>query len=164
MTITEEPTATQGPTPGGPTAGSGLPASLTEDLRRRLTSLVSASGEAASVTTHAPFSGAAIVDLPQSSPADVVAAADRGLVAQRAWAQRSIQDRCQVALRLHDLVLDARDDLMALIQAENGKSRRDAYLEVADIAITCRYYAPTGAAVLAPAALSGLIPCVTSLH
>lgn len=164
MTITEEPTATQGPTPGGPSAGSGLPASLTEDLRRRLTSLVSASGEAASVTTHAPFSGAAIVDLPQSSPADVVAAADRGRVAQRAWAQRSIQDRCQVALRLHDLVLDARDDLMDLIQAENGKSRRDAYLEVADIAITCRYYARTAASVLAPSGRSGLIPGLTSVQ
>ena len=46
-------------------------------------------------------------------------------------------------LRLHDLVLDARDDLMDLIQAENGKARRDAFLEVGDIAITCRYYART---------------------
>ena len=66
-------------------------------------------------------------------------------------------------LRLHDLVLDARDDLMDLIQAENGKSRRDAYLEVADIAITCRYYARTAASVLAPSGRSGLIPGLTSV-
>ena len=53
---------------------------------------------------------------------------------------------------------------MDLIQAENGKSRRDAYLEVADIAITCRYYARTAASVLAPSGRSGLIPGLTSVQ
>jgi succinate-semialdehyde dehydrogenase/glutarate-semialdehyde dehydrogenase len=164
MTITEDPTETTGASSEPTAAGDGLPPSLTDALRDRLTALVSSSGEAAPVTTRAPFSGAAIVELPQSSPADVVAAAERGRRAQRQWASRSIQDRAQVFLRLHDLVLDARDDLMDLIQAENGKSRRDAYLEVADIAITCRYYARTAASVLAPSGRSGLIPGLTSVQ
>jgi succinate-semialdehyde dehydrogenase/glutarate-semialdehyde dehydrogenase len=164
MTITEDPTETGGATQQRPAAGTGLPPSLTDDLRRRLTAQVCASGEAASVTTRAPFSGAELVELPQSSPSDVEAAAARGRAAQRQWAARSIQDRAQVFLRLHDLVLDARDDLMDLIQAENGKSRRDAYLEVADIAITCRYYARTAASVLAPTGRSGLIPGLTSVQ
>jgi succinate-semialdehyde dehydrogenase/glutarate-semialdehyde dehydrogenase len=166
MTITDQPTDTvdREQLPRPTTAGVGLPASLTDELRARLTALVSASGTAPSVTTHAPFSGAPIVELPQSSPDDVVAAAERARAAQRQWALRSIEDRAQVFLRLHDLVLDAREDLMDLIQAENGKSRRDAYLEVADIAITCRYYARTAATVLAPSGRSGLIPGLTSVQ
>ncbi len=165
MTITDEPTGrTSDQDRRGTKVPDGLPASLTDAVRRRLTSLVSASGDAPTVTTHAPFSGAPIVELPQSSPDDVVAAAARARVAQRAWAARTIDDRAQVMLRLHDLVLDARDDLMDLIQAENGKSRRDAYLEVADIAITCRYYARTAASVLAPSGRTGLIPGLTSVQ
>ena len=165
MTITDEPTGrTSDQDRRGTEVPDGLPASLTDAVRRRLTSLVSASGDAPTVTTHAPFSGAPIVELPQSSPDDVVAAAARARVAQRAWAARTIDDRAQVMLRLHDLVLDARDDLMDLIQAENGKSRRDAYLEVADIAITCRYYARTAASVLAPSGRTGLIPGLTSVQ
>ena len=116
------------------------------------------------MTTAAPFTGATVAELPQSTPDDVKEAAERGRRAQRLWATRSMEDRAAVFLRLHDLVLDAREDLMDLIQAENGKSRRDAYLEVADIAITCRYYARTAASVLAPSARSGLIPGLTSVH
>lgn len=168
MTITdrshETTEAVELPTDRAVRGGVGLPASLTDELRGRLTALVSASGTAPSVTTCAPFSGAEIVELPQSSPDDVVAAAERARAAQQQWALRSIEDRAQVFLRLHDLVLDAREDLMDLIQAENGKSRRDAYLEVADIAITCRYYARSAASVLAPSARSGLIPGLTSVQ
>ncbi len=147
---------------GGP--DSGLPATLTDELRARLTGLVSTSHTAAPVTTHAPFTGAPIVQLPQSSPDDVVAAAERARVAQRDWAARPIADRAAVFLRLHDLVLDHRDELMDLIQAENGKARRDAFLEVGDIAITCRYYARTAASVLAAAPRSGLIPGLTAVE
>lgn len=167
MTITEQPSHTSGPeqrSEPGIAETHGLPTSLTDELRERLTALVSASGAAPSVTTRAPFSGAEIVELPQSSPDDVVAAAERARAAQQQWALRSIEDRAQVFLRLHDLVLDAREDLMDLIQAENGKSRRDAYLEVADIAITCRYYARSAASVLAPSPRSGLIPGLTSVQ
>jgi succinate-semialdehyde dehydrogenase/glutarate-semialdehyde dehydrogenase len=137
---------------------------LTDATRDRLTSLVSASGTAATVTTRAPFTGDPIVELPQSSAEDVLAAADRAREAQRRWAARPVAERAAVFLRLHDLVLDARDELMDLIQLENGKSRRDAYLEVADIAITCRYYARSAASLLAPTARSGLIPGLTSVQ
>jgi succinate-semialdehyde dehydrogenase/glutarate-semialdehyde dehydrogenase len=163
MTITDQPTDAVA-AGSGDTPGSALPPSLTDDLRRHLTSLVSTSRTAASVTTRAPFSGEPIVELPQSSVDDVVAAAERARRAQRVWAQRPIAERARIFLRLHDLVLDARDDLMDLIQVENGKARRDAFLEVGDIAITCRYYARTAASVLAPAARSGLIPGLTAVQ
>ena len=132
-----------------------LPPSLTQELHRRLTALVSASGDAPPVTTHAPFCGSVLAQLPQSTPADVAQAAERARLAQREWVARSVNDRATVFLRLHDLVLDARDELMDLIQAENGKARRDAFLEVGDIAVTCRYYTRTAAGVLAPSADPG---------
>ncbi len=156
---------------GGPTAGGAtpaippaLPAGLTEMLKRRLTGLVSSSGEAHRVTTHTPFGGAAIVDLPQCTPADVDAAAARARAAQREWATVPVRERAAVFLRLHDLVLDARDELMDLIQVENGKARRDAFLEVGDIANTCRYYARIAARALAPHRRTGLIPGLTSVQ
>ncbi len=164
MTATHaEPTGSnERPEPG--TREVGLPDSLTEVLRKRLTHLVASSGTAPTVTTHAPFSGEAIVELPQCTPEDVAAAAQRGLAAQLAWAQTPIKERAQVFLDLHDLVLDHRDELMDLIQVENGKARRDAFLEVGDIANTCRYYARTAAKALAPHRRTGLIPGLTDVH
>jgi len=146
------------------TAFTPLPASLTAEVRQRLIALVPASGDAPSVTTHAPFSGNAIVALPQCTPAEVEAAAARAREAQREWAARPIAERAAVFLRLHDLVLDHRAELMDVVQAENGKARRDAFLEVGDIAITCRYYARTAAAALAPKRRTGLIPGLTAVE
>jgi succinate-semialdehyde dehydrogenase/glutarate-semialdehyde dehydrogenase len=152
-----------GSSPGGSSSGVGLPAGLTEARRRHLVSLVRACGEAPGVTMRAPFTGEPIWELPQCTPADVEAAAGRARDAQREWAERPVQERAKVFLRLHDLVLDARHELMDVIQAENGKARRDAYLEVADIAITCRYYARTASRVLAPKGRAGLIPGLTAV-
>lgn len=166
MTITDRPSTTTAhhERGHGTPAASALPSTLTDELRARLTALVSASGDAAPVITEAPFSGEPIVQLPQSDVADVEAATERCRAAQREWAARPVHERAEVFLRLHDLVLDERELLMDLVQAENGKARRDAFLEVADIAITCRYYARTAAAVLAPAPRSGLIPGLTSVQ
>lgn len=141
-----------------------LPASLTPQRRRHLTSLVSASGAAPTVVTHAPFSGAPIVELPQATPEDVVAAAARARVAQAEWAARPVSERAEIVLRLHDLVLDHREELMDLVQLENGKARRDAFLEVGDIANTCRYYARNAERMLAPRKRSGLIPGITKVR
>ncbi len=153
MTITEDPNTAR-----------RLPATLTDELRRRLTAQVSSSGKAPTVTTNAPFDGSVIAELPQSTPQDVLEAADRARDAQRLWAARPVSERAAVFLRLHDLVLDSRDQLMDLIQAENGKARRDAFLEVADVANTCRYYARTAASTLSPSSRTGLIPGLTSVQ
>jgi succinate-semialdehyde dehydrogenase/glutarate-semialdehyde dehydrogenase len=47
------------------------------------------------------------------------------------------------------------------MQAESGKTRRDAFLEVTDIAITARYYARSAARYLAPQRRRGAIPLLT---
>lgn len=145
-------------------AAPALPATINDLLRKRLTSLVASSGDTPPVHATAPFTGERIVDLPQCSPADVTAAAERARAAQVAWAATPIRRRAEVFLSLHDLVLDHRDELMDLIQAENGKARRDAFLEVADIANTCRYYARTASRALAPKRRTGLIPGLTDVQ
>lgn len=159
-------TATHTDTPGGRSGLSvkaSLPSSISKELVGRLTATVPASGSA-SVTTHAPFSGAVVAELPQCDEHDVAAARERAAAAQELWAARPIGERAEVFLAMHDLVLDNQEALMDLIQAENGKARRDAYLEVADIAITCRYYARTAPRVLAPKVRTGIIPLVTSVR
>ncbi len=114
------------------------------------------------VETFAPYNGERIAVLPQCSSADVVAAFERARAAQRAWAATPVQQRAKVFLRLHDLILQRQDEIMDLIQAENGKTRRDAFLEVADVAITARYYSRVARGLLRAKRRTGLLPGLTA--
>ncbi|MFF7097325.1 succinic semialdehyde dehydrogenase [Streptomyces rubradiris] len=147
----------------GPTTarGPGLPASLTPAFLRHLTAQVSAAPNAARVTTTAPYTGAPLADLPVSTPADVEDAFARARVAQQAWAATPLAQRKRILLRYHDLVLARQDQALDLMQAENGKTRRDAFLEVVDIGIVSRYYARNAARYLGPKRRRGAIPLLT---
>ncbi|MET7287389.1 succinic semialdehyde dehydrogenase [Streptomyces sp. NPDC005573] len=139
----------------------GLPASLTPARIEGLAARVTAAPGAARVTTTAPYSGAPLADLPVSTPADVEHAFARARIAQQAWAATPLNRRKQILLRFHDLVLARQDEALDLMQAENGKTRRDAFLEVTDIAIVSRYYARSAARYLAPKRRRGAIPVLT---
>lgn len=102
-----------------------------------------------------------MADLPVSAPADVEYAFARARVAQKAWAATSLGQRKKILLRFHDLVMARQVEALDLMQAENGKTRRDAFLEVVDIAITSRYYARSGARHLAPKRRRGAVPVLT---
>ncbi|MFJ4840607.1 succinic semialdehyde dehydrogenase [Streptomyces sp. NPDC088746] len=141
--------------------GVGLPASVTPALLERLTARVSAAPDAARVTTTAPYTGVPLADLPVSTPAEVEAAFARARTAQKSWAATPISERKKIMLRYHDLVLARQDEALDLMQAENGKTRRDAFLEVVDIAITSRYYARNAAKYLSPKRRRGAIPLLT---
>ncbi|MFE3454280.1 succinic semialdehyde dehydrogenase [Nonomuraea sp. NPDC059194] len=141
--------------------GSGLPASLTPARIGRLTARVAAAADAVRVTTIAPYTGAPLAALPVSTPADVEDAFARARIAQKAWAAISLSQRKKILLRFHDLVLARQAEALDLMQAENGKTRRDAFLEVTDIAITARYYARNAARYLAPQRRRGAIPVLT---
>ncbi|MBV7242852.1 succinic semialdehyde dehydrogenase [Streptomyces sp. MW-W600-10] len=138
-----------------------LPASITPALLSRLTTQVSAAPDAARVTTSAPYTGVPLADLPVSTPADVEGAFARARVAQKAWAATPLSERKKVLLRYHDLVLARQDEALDLMQAENGKTRRDAFLEVVDIGIASRYYARNAAKYLSPKRRRGAIPLLT---
>ena len=142
-------------------AGAAQPASLTPALLTRLAGRVTAAPDAPHVTTRAPYTGAELAHLPISRPEDVEDAFTRARVAQRAWAAMPVQARKKILLRFHDLVLARQDEALDLMQAENGKTRRDAFLEVSDIAITARYYARLAPRALRPhhrmTAIPGLV-------
>ncbi|MFE6701279.1 succinic semialdehyde dehydrogenase [Streptomyces sp. NPDC057718] len=141
--------------------GPALPASITPTLLRQLSALVPAAPDAARVTTSAPYTGVPLADFPVSTPQDVEAAFARARVAQKAWAATPLSERKRILLRYHDLVLARRDEALDLMQAENGKTRRDAFLEVVDIGIVSRYYARNAAKYLTPKRRRGAIPVLT---
>ena len=112
------------------------------------------------LTVTSPLTGAVVGEVPVGTEEDVVAAVARARRAQQAWAETPVRDRAAVLLRYHDLVLDRQDELLDLIQAENGKARVWAFEEIMDQAVTARYYAR-----LAPRALKPqrrLAPCPAS--
>ncbi|WP_017614916.1 succinic semialdehyde dehydrogenase [Nocardiopsis salina] len=143
------------------THDSDLPPSLTPALLDRLTAQVAAAPDGTRVTTFAPYTGGPLADLPVSEPEDVDAAFVRARAAQKAWAATPLSERRRIMLRFHDLVLDRRDEALDLMQAENGKTRRDSFLEVTDIAITARYYGRGAARLLAPERRRGALPLLT---
>jgi len=94
--------------------------------------------------------------VPHCTSDDVVAAARRARELQTQWAARPIRERAEVVLRFHDLVLRHQDEVLDVIQLENGKARRHAFEEVADVALTARYYANTAEDYLTPKRRQGV--------
>ncbi len=101
--------------------------------------------------------------VPQCTHDDVVAAADRARAVQRTWAQRPLRERTEVMLRFHDLVLRRQDEVLDIIQLENGKARTHAFEEVADVCLTARYYANTAEKYLTPKRRQGVLLALTEV-
>jgi succinate-semialdehyde dehydrogenase/glutarate-semialdehyde dehydrogenase len=130
-------------------------------LARRLTARVVCSPRAEHRLTRSPMGAAPLASLPLSTPRDVQAAVDQARNAQRAWARTPMHVRERVLLRYHDLVLDRQAELLDLVQLESGKTRRQAFEEVADVALVSRYYARTGKDHLRARRRAGLFPVLT---
>ncbi|MFC5266474.1 succinic semialdehyde dehydrogenase [Kribbella qitaiheensis] len=130
-----------------------------QSVIRRLAGLLRAS--AGTRTTYAPATGQPIAELPLSSPEDVLAAVRSARRAQRGWKNVSLADRAAILLRYHDLVLDHRHELMDLVIVESGKARKQAFEEVAHVAMTARYYGRKAAELLEPQRRSGMFPLLT---
>jgi succinate-semialdehyde dehydrogenase/glutarate-semialdehyde dehydrogenase len=99
--------------------------------------------------------------VPHSSPEDVAAAAEVARRAQVGWRQMPATNRAKVLLRFAELVLDRQDEVLDLIQLENGKARRHAFEEVIDVAQVSRYYARTAPGYLRPLRRAGAFPVLT---
>ena len=111
-----------------------------------------------------PIDGRPLATVPQSDPADVAEAFERARAAQVAWAEVPVADRQRLLLRLHDVVLDHREEICDLICLESGKARKDAFLEVAHLAMTARYYGRTTAEHLSTRRLPGMFPGLTHVE
>jgi len=73
--------------------------------------------------------------------ATVAAALDDLAAGQPAWDARGGAHRAAILERAADAIEDARDDFVALLGREAGKTRGDAISEVREAADFCRYYA-----------------------
>ena len=109
-------------------------------------------------TVYSPLSGLALAEIPLSSVDDVACAVQQARAAQRVWSSFGARRRAAVVLDFHDRMLAARDDVLDLIQLETGKTRANAFEEVAEVANSARHYALAAAALLAPKRVRGVVP------
>lgn len=129
------------------------PQRVINDLLRDLTAT---SGDTQTIT--APFTGERLVDLPLSSLDDVQDAAGRARLAQLAWWGAGFAHRRRVLLRAHDLLLERRELIMDLIQAETGKARLHAFEDLGGGINTTRYNALSARRVLGRQRRRSMIP------
>ncbi|WP_371748987.1 succinic semialdehyde dehydrogenase [Aquihabitans sp. G128] len=133
--------------------------SRTETDRLAARVAVAAGRELRTVTS--PLNGGVVGEVPIGTAEDVAAAVAECRRVQQRWAATPVKDRAAVLLRYHDLVLDHQEELLDLIQAENGKARVWAFEEILDQAVTARYYARLAPRALKPhrrlTALPGLV-------
>jgi succinate-semialdehyde dehydrogenase/glutarate-semialdehyde dehydrogenase len=136
-------------------------------LLKELANRVEAANPDSCVVVTNAMTGRPLGEVPRCTGDDVAAAAQRARAVQPAWAARPIKERADVLLRFHDLVLQHQDEVLDLIQLENGKARRHAFEEILDVCLTARYYANTAADYLGPKRRQGaqlVLTQVTELH
>ena len=136
------------------------PASITDDLLRRLVSRVpSTSGGTWKLTEV--YTGEVLVELPQSTPADVEAASAAAREAQKAWAATPLKERLAVFARAHELIIANQHTIADLIQAESGKARRMAFEEACDPVMVMSHYLKRAPKVLARKRHAGPVPVLS---
>ena len=129
---------------------------------RRLNDHVVHSGTAEMLVVS-PATGQPVGSVSTSTAADVAVAFDVARDAARTWAETSFEEREQLLMRLHDLILDRQDEIMDLICWESGKARIHAFDEPLHVALTARYYARTLHKHLGPKRRDGVVPFLTRI-
>jgi succinate-semialdehyde dehydrogenase / glutarate-semialdehyde dehydrogenase len=138
-----------------------LPATITDDLVTRLTRhIASSTGETAKTTEI--FTGGPLAAIPQSTEDDVATAVETARRAQAGWAATSVRRRMKVFKRFHALVLKHQAEIVDIIQAETGKSRKNAFEEVCDPPMTVSHYVGVAPGLLKPRRRKGPVPFVVT--
>jgi len=152
-------TASVDSTPG---AGPGLLGPrITGGLLGRLAAGAAISGPRQQVPVEMPATGKVLGHVPRGTPDDIAAAAARARQVQPGWARLPAARRSAVLLRFAERLLDRQDEILDLIQLENGKARRHAFEEIIDVAQVSRYYARTAPRYLRPRRRAGALPGLT---
>lgn len=133
---------------------------LPPDRVAALTALIVAARDTPPSTVRSPLTGRPLGEIPQSTPADVAGAVQSARAVARQWRELGPRRRAAIALDFHDRLLAGREELLDLIQLETGKTRADAFEEVAEVANVARYYARTAASLLEPRRRRGVLPVV----
>ncbi|HWC99114.1 MAG TPA: succinic semialdehyde dehydrogenase [Candidatus Sulfopaludibacter sp.] len=133
-------------------------------LARLISRITIADGSRERIPVVAPFTGATLAAIPACTGCDVEAAVATARAAQPEWAALPVVHRARIFLRFHDLLLQRQDEVLDLIQLENGKARRHAFEEVLDTAIVARYYARHAGRLLRPRRRKGALPLLTKTY
>ncbi|TDD20170.1 succinate-semialdehyde dehydrogenase (NADP(+)) [Actinomadura sp. KC06] len=136
---------------------------LPQNLVDRLASHIASDG-AGTATIPCPFTGEALATVPLSSADDVRKAYERAREAQAAWARLPVSERVKPFLRLADVLVDRREEILDVIQLETGKARRHAMEEFLDVTLCSLYYARRAARLLKPRRRQGMVPGLTRVQ
>jgi len=134
---------------------------ITQGLLDRLASRAVTAGSRELLAVEMPATGNILGHVPRGTADDVAAAADAARRAQRDWRRQPATERSKVLLRFATLLLDRQDEVLDLIQLENGKARRHAFEEIIDVAQVSRYYARSAPRYLQPHRRAGAFPALT---
>ena len=154
----ESPESAASPESAGP---ESLGPRITTELLDRLAARASVAGGRDQVPIEMPATGKVLGHVPHGTAEDVAAAAEAARGAQPGWARMDVADRSKVLLRFAERLLGRQDEVLDLIQLENGKARRHAFEEIIDVAQTSRYYARTAPRYLRPQRRAGALPGLT---
>ncbi len=111
-------------------------------------------------TVDEVFTGLPLATIPVGDAADVADAFAKALAAQRDWVTRPVSERVAVIRRYRDLVIENREFLMDLLQAEAGKARWAAQEEVIDLMANANYYAHVSEGLLKSHRVQSLLPVI----
>jgi RHH-type proline utilization regulon transcriptional repressor/proline dehydrogenase/delta 1-pyrroline-5-carboxylate dehydrogenase len=115
-------------------------------------------------SVHSPIDGAIVGTVMEGDEAAVrsaMASAEKGFPI---WNATSIEARASALDRAADLLESSRGRLIALLQAEGGKTLDDSVSEVREAADFCRYYAMQARLSLVPQLLPGPTGEANELH
>ncbi|MGI6873335.1 NAD-dependent succinate-semialdehyde dehydrogenase [Amycolatopsis sp. 3B14] len=88
-----------------------------------------------------PATGAELARFTPHTAAEVDAALDRAVAAQREWRVRPITERVELLRAIARVLRDGKEKYARLITAEMGKPVTEAEAEIEKCAITCEHYA-----------------------
>ena len=152
MTSTTEP---------GTTQATAVPKPQASDAHSRLSALVASAAGRPTQPSYSPFDGGMVGKVPVCTPGDVEAAIASARAAQRKWAEVPLRQRSAVVGRFQKLLLQREAEILDLVQQESGKSRLNAFEELADACLTAAYYERTAERHLRPARRTGAAPGLT---
>ncbi|UDY22229.1 succinic semialdehyde dehydrogenase [Nocardioides sp. Kera G14] len=143
-----------------PPARPTRPGTLSDSLLRQLVARVPSTAGGTWKLTEV-YTGEVLVELPQTTPDDVIAAAGKARAAQKQWAATPLKERLAVFARAHELILSHQHQIADLIQAESGKARRIAFEEACDPVMVISHYLRRAPKLLRDRKHAGPVPVVS---
>ncbi len=106
-------------------------------------------------TMFSPIDGACLGSVVEGDEAIVISAMAAAQAGVAAWSATPVAERAQAIERAADAIEADRGALIALLQAEGGKTLDDCVAEVREAVDFCRYYAAEARRNLMPEAMPG---------